>query len=148
MPAVHLSTHRPVGYRDARRALRNLGGRLFNDRLTLHSHLGPLEVGRSVSIETEEMLETTHPILSCTIPLRIHATEGEELFPVFEGEFEVVATHHGSIEAALEGNYRPPAGWLGHLVDTLGLHTLAERSLRDFFEHAVDRIESQATAQT
>ena len=71
-----------------------------------------------------------------TLPLEWWATGTPALFPKMEAEL-TVADMGGSLpQVQLQGNYQPPLGSVGRILDRAVLHRFAEASVKDF----VDRI--------
>jgi hypothetical protein len=71
-----------------------------------------------------------------TLPLEWWATGTPALFPKMEGELTVADMGGALTQVQLQGNYQPPLGSVGRMLDRAVLHRFAEASVKDF----VDRI--------
>jgi len=70
------------------------------------------------------------------LPLTWEATGTPELFPKMEADLVIAALGPQLTQLSLRGNYRPPLGQIGRVLDRALLHRLAEASVKRF----VDRI--------
>ena len=73
-----------------------------------------------------------------TLPLEWWATGTPGLFPRMEAELTVADMGGSLTQVLFQGNYQPPLGSVGRILDRAVLHRFAEASVKDF----VDRIVS------
>lgn len=108
--------------------------------LGLRSRLGAID--KEVEIELDEPLLREDIVV---VPVRWRATGAPLLFPAMDGQLEICrlgrATH-----VSLLGNYTPPGGSLGRLVDRTVLHHVAEAGVRSFLGQLAREISSPVRA--
>src|SRR3990172_7056521 len=73
---------------------------------------------------------------STILPLEWWATGTPALFPKMEGELTIADMGNSLTQVQLQGNYQPPLGSVGRMLDRAVLHRFAEASVKSF----VDRI--------
>ena len=71
-----------------------------------------------------------------TLPLEWWATGTTALFPRMDAELTVADLGGSLTQVLFQGNYQPPLGSVGRMLDRAVLHRFAEVSVKDF----VDRI--------
>jgi hypothetical protein len=80
------------------------------------------------------------------LPLTWSATGPQALFPVFDGELELVALGHRCTQLVISVNYRPPLGAVGLTADRFGFHRFAEATIKDFVDRAGEALRAAAVA--
>ena len=66
------------------------------------------------------------------IPICWWATGAAWLFPCLDGDLSIVPLGRDSTQLTLMGRYEPPLAKIGHGIDRLVLHRVAEASVRAF----------------
>jgi hypothetical protein len=89
---------------------------------------GPARVARRVSLEIGAAETSTH---RTAIPLTWEPVSGARILPGFQGELSVQATDASRSEVYIEGDYRPPLGGVGHVLDERLMHRIAEATMQD-----------------
>lgn len=116
------------------------------DRPSLSAEIFGLHLSQTVEVEVGDVVRVDGPIETTVVPVVIHATEHGRLFPVLDGEFEVLPLRSSGVELAFEGEYRVPGGLVGAAVDRTALHHVADTAVDEFFDGVVDRIRRGAAA--
>jgi hypothetical protein len=105
-----------------------------------------LEVGHEVRVVPGALITVDQPLELAVLDFRVEADPGPGWFPVFAGALEVISTDDCGVSVALEGEYQPPGGVLGAVVDRVGLHRLANDAIDRFFQAATERLRRGAAA--
>jgi CBS domain-containing protein len=79
------------------------------------------------------------------IPIEWRAEPAGIAFPVFEGNLEVEKQSSTHVQLTLVGSYRVPLGPAGGLVDTAGLHRVAERTVERMLRAVADELGAPAS---
>jgi hypothetical protein len=143
MPAVHLAAQVAGGFEQANRVLRRMGRRILatdGEHAELRAYFGSLQLAKKVVVDVGPLEESAPPLAACVLPFRLRAAEGESVYPVFEGHLELLSLSPDVLEVALEGRYRPPAGFLGEIADAVAFHSFAQRSLSGLLEQIADQL--------
>ncbi|MBI5157605.1 MAG: hypothetical protein HZA58_06260 [Acidimicrobiia bacterium] len=74
---------------------------------------------------------------STILPLEWWATGTPALFPKMEAELTVADMGNSLTQVQLQGNYQPPLGSVGRILDRAVLHRFAEASVKDFVDRVV-----------
>lgn len=72
-----------------------------------------------------------------TLPLEWWATGTPALFPRMEAELTVADMGGSLTQVQFQGNYQPPLGSVGRMLDRAVLHRIAEASVKDFVDRVV-----------
>ncbi len=124
--------------RDDPVALLAKGGRRVGDEvrieLTAHMPGTGIAMAAEAAVEVGEAEEHPGPIPSVRIPLAWRATHGEHLFPQMEAYFEAFPTTPTDTELAIVGEYHPPLGPVGALVDHTVMHRVASETVAELLE--------------
>lgn len=122
------------------------------ERLAPESHRGELSLAVPLaSLHLPGVGDLTVPVLltlgepshahgDTSFPVRLQARAKEHLFPAFSGTLRVHRAGEHRSDMILEGNYRPPAGWLGEAADKTLLRSAATLSLQTFLRHVGDAV--------
>ena len=105
-----------------------------------------LEVSHPVRVVPGELITVDQPLELAVLPFRLEADRGPGWFPVLDAELEVISTADCGIDVALVGEYHPPGGVLGSVVDRAGLHRLADDAIDQFFRSVVGRLRQDGAA--
>lgn len=81
-------------------------------------------------------------------PISWKATFPSGLFPVFEGQLELVPLGPDRTRVAVAGYYTPPLSEVGDQLDSLLLHNVAEATIKDFVESLAQRLGSSPGRST
>ncbi len=115
----------------------------------LRVRVGGGSLGRRVAAEvgTIELGGRTLGVAPRTleIPLRWRAAEHPMLFPTMKGRLRVRDLGHDTLEVRLVGEYKPPFGVLGALVERFAGRQAASTSLRDYVLEVSRRLSQQLT---
>lgn len=76
------------------------------------------------------------------IPLTWKATGPKGVFPVLRADLEVAPLSSDVTQLTLRGSYEPPLGLLGHGLDRLVMHRIAEAAVRSFMRRLADAVAS------
>lgn len=117
---------------------------LGSDSPTLSIELLGFELTHPVCVVPGELTVVSAPIEVAALPFHVAANPGEELFPVFEAELEVMALPKAGVSVALDGEYHPPGKAAGALADLLGLHRVADEAIDRYFAALTDRLYRRA----
>jgi hypothetical protein len=93
---------------------------------------GPWAPGKQFRVRLGERYERDGMI---GIPMRWEATGPKGLFPLLDGDLEIVRLGPDCTHVALQARYDPPLGSIGRLLDRNLLHHVAEASIRSFLRH-------------
>jgi hypothetical protein len=128
--------------------LEKIAARSRADDVVLRASVGN-SAGR-VSVPVE-LSVTKRSAKDSLVGVTIKARSGKALFPSFKGTFSALPMAPARTNLRLKGTYKAPLGPLGSTINAVGLHKMAEESLRDLFDRVaretVDTIRDQAAAQ-
>ena len=114
------------------------GGRRIDDEvrieLTAHMPGTGLAVAAEAAFRVGEAEEHPGPIPSVRVPLAWRATHGQHVFPEMEAYFEAFPTTPTDTELAIVGEYTPPLGVLGAVVDHALMHRVASEAVAELLE--------------
>ncbi len=147
MGRTHFVTRLPVSFEAVRAVAEQSLQSMADEGIELDAEVLGFSLGRACTMTVGPMVSVDRPIEVAVVPVRLCDMDHPHAFPSFVGEFEMVATEDCDVELALEGDYHPPAGPAGVALDLVALHTLAERTLRGFFDDASDRITESARSR-
>jgi hypothetical protein len=72
-----------------------------------------------------------------TVPMEWWATGTPALFPRMEAELTVAAMGDSLTQVVFQGNYQPPLGSVGRILDRAVLSRFAEASVKDFVDRVI-----------
>jgi hypothetical protein len=98
--------------------------------------LGGRRVGRDVRVGLGPLLDDDGVV---GLPVWWEDADSPELFPTFDGGFELRAVPGGT-ELRLVGSYQPPLGTLGRFADNLVGHRIVIGSLERLLSSAATRL--------
>jgi hypothetical protein len=101
----------------------------------LHVNFGGIEVGTDIAISISSIDEqpkqgSSGPITK--LHLEWEAANMKRLFPFMKAELSVFPLTSTETQLCLEGNYEPPLGVLGSLIDNVVGYRIAEASVHRF----------------
>lgn len=108
---------------------------------TLHVRVGPSAgdlVSRDVRIRLGQAIIHGDGVV---VPLRWEDGRRPTLFPVLDGDLEVVSLGDGKTRLVLHASYRPPLEAIGRLLDHALLHRVAESTVRSFLQRVGESLE-------
>lgn len=109
---------------------------------TLRVAVGALELGADVKIEVRSVNERASALGDRKTELQIawSAATAAGLFPSMEATLSIypLSAHETQIE--IDGAYRPPLGAVGHALDAVVGHRIAEASVLRFVQDIAGRI--------
>ena len=101
--------------------------------------LGGLKIGADVDLEIREVEDATAPVSGRPIPsdvTRLHvewsAARTPRLFPLMKGVLSAYALTATETQLEFSGEYEPPLGALGGVLDAVAGHRIAEASVHRF----------------
>lgn len=111
--------------------------------------VGPPGLGEWMSREVRVRLaRSTTPDASVIVPLRWEDARHPALFPVLDGNLEVVSLGSERCRILLYASYRPPFEPLGKVLDQAFLHRIAESTVRSFLHRVAAALEAGPSAVT
>ncbi|HSF84513.1 MAG TPA: hypothetical protein VLG28_02485 [Acidimicrobiia bacterium] len=124
--------------RDSPLELLGTGGRIVDDELrielTAHMPGTGIAVAAEAAVEVGEVEDHPGPIPSVRVPLAWRATHGQHLFPEMHAYFEAFPTTPTDTELAIVGEYDPPLGAVGAVVDHALMHKVASEAVAELLE--------------
>lgn len=129
------------------RWLGQLASTAGGDTETLLVRIGPGAFGRPsaewISREVRVRIgRSTVTSLAVRVPLRWEDARRPGLFPVLDGNLEVVSLGPDRSRLVLYASYRPPFESVGHVLDHALLHRVAESTVRSFLTHVATALEA------
>ena len=119
-------------------ALLASGGRLVDDEvhmeLSAHMPGTGIAVAAEAAFEVGDVEDHPGPIPSVRVPLSWRATHGQQFFPRMDAYFEAFPTTPTDTELAIVGEYEPPLGAVGALVDHTVMHRVASEAVAELLE--------------
>jgi len=110
----------------------------YRDGEKLRAKVGPNEkVARSVELEIG--MAEIHRI-GLVYPIRWTATGATVLFPELNADLILTKRGPNHTTLTLKGNYQPPLGAIGRLVDRAGLGHVAEATVRDWMDRLAEAL--------
>lgn len=107
--------------------------------------LGPSSLPALGELVTREVrVRLGHPLSlegSIVLALRWEDARRPHLFPVLDGNLEVVALGPAQSRIVLCASYRPPFDGVGRALDQALLHRVAESTVRSFLHKVADALE-------
>ena len=102
--------------------------------------VGPSGLG-GLAVEVRvELGECSRRGTGAFVPIRWQAARASSLFPVLDGDLEVMPLTPTLCRLALRGTYRTPLDGAGHLLDTAVLHRVAESTVRSFLRRVAESL--------
>ncbi len=128
------------------------GGRPSADgaRVELTAHLPGIgvAVAAEVAIAVGSPEEHPGPIPSVRVPLVWRPTHGHHMFPEMKAHLEAFPTTSADTELAIVGEYVPPLGAVGALVDHALMHRVAAETVAELLEAVAAEIKERRHAHT
>jgi hypothetical protein len=102
----------------------------------LRTRLGPLEIATDIDIRVVAIEESTALLDTPTtrITLEWQAARHPGLFPTMQAVLSIYALTATVTQLDLQGDYEPPLGPLGRVIDAALGHRVAEASVHRFIE--------------
>ena len=120
-----------------------LASRASLDGESLLVRIGPSPSGSRGSIEVRINLGECRPQgEGGVVPIRWEATRVSGLFPVLDGNLELVPLGPAECRLILNASYRPPLDGFGLLLDRTLLHRVAESTIRSFLGRVAESLRS------
>ncbi|MGE0792520.1 MAG: hypothetical protein AB7S26_43015 [Sandaracinaceae bacterium] len=125
------------------RATKAAAARSEDVATALSVDLAGIEISRDVDIQIRgvsedagkgELHRSTHVALAWS------ASESARLFPLMEAELRVYPLSHTETEIELVGEYEPPLGALGAVIDAAVGHRIAEASVHRLVRSVVEHL--------
>ncbi|HVE57054.1 MAG TPA: hypothetical protein VNB22_09510 [Pyrinomonadaceae bacterium] len=114
----------------------------------LHVNFAGIEVGTDISIFIKSIEEqpknlTTPPVTR--IQLEWEAANLPRLFPFMQAELSVYPLTATETQLDLSGNYEPPLGVLGSVIDSVLGHRIAEAAVHQFIKDIAVYLRAELT---
>jgi len=108
----------------------------------LRARVGPLDVAADIDIRVIATAEAPSPMGTpgTLITLEWKAAKSPGLFPVMRAVLSLYALTDTETQLDLEGDYQPPLGPLGRVIDAAIGHRIAEASVHRFIEQVATRL--------
>jgi hypothetical protein len=108
----------------------------------LRASIGPIDVAADIAIRVlaTEAAESPDGGEATRITLEWQAAKHPGLFPVMRAVLSVYALTSTETQLELEGDYQPPLGALGRVVDAAIGHRIAEASVHRFIEQVATHL--------
>jgi hypothetical protein len=139
---VHYFTHVPVELGlvqsriDAvRSSLEEWAGVAYREGEELHARVGPAELTYAKEVRLGIGPGEVRPA-GIVYPVTWTAVGAEVLFPRLDADLILTHLGWGRTKLTLEGNYAPPMGPVGRVIDRIILKNIAESTVQDW----VDRV--------
>jgi hypothetical protein len=134
------------------RATKSAAQRAHAVAARLRVELGGVEVGTDVAIEvvrvTEEPPTAAGHAPATIFELRWQAAHRAAAFPAMTAELHVYPLGKGETQLELRGNYRPPLGPIGTMIDGVIGHRIAEASVHRFVADIAELLKTELGAST
>ena len=122
--------------------LARLAGAAGGDTETQLVRLGPSALGELVTREVRVRLgQPTSLETGVVVPLRWEDARKPSLFPVLDGNLEVVPLGPERSRVVLHASYRPPFDGVGRALDQALLHRVAESTVRTFLRKVAETLQ-------
>jgi hypothetical protein len=116
------------------------------DGETLLMRIGPSWAGGRITREVRVTVGTSRPRGNgFVVPIRWETVDLQQLFPVLEGDIEIVPLGERDCRIFLYASYIPPLGELGLGLDRALLYRAAESTTRSFLQRLATGLEGGAT---
>jgi hypothetical protein len=142
---VPLALAPQVACESLQRAMQTIG-KSAGPRIEFSLFLHDLHVAIAGALNVPVTLDVISAHERAEYTIHIHAAADEGFFPTFAGILRIVPLGHASV-LHMEGEYEPPFGAVGALLDKTVLRHAAERSLKSFLERIASDI-LEATRRT
>jgi len=109
--------------------------------------LGLPNIGEFAKDVVVTLGEPNHESFLTRVPLQWHVP-GSSVFPVFEGFFEIQPEASWQIQLAIIGDYRPPLGAVGALIDAAAGRKIAEATIRHLLNEISSVVQDPVPART
>ncbi len=108
----------------------------------LHASIGPIDVSAGIDIRvlSTELGESPVGDEATRVTLEWQAARSPGLFPVMRAVLSIYALTPTETQLELEGDYQPPLGALGRVVDAAIGHRIAEASVHRFIEQVAGHL--------
>lgn len=131
------------------RATRSAADRVPDAGAELRIRFGAVEIAADIAIEVTEVVRARSPANqpATRIDLTWKSRRSPGLFPAMTGSLWAYALSPRETQLELTGSYDPPLGLFGDAVDAIGLHRIAERSVRRFIADVASYLRAELPAE-
>lgn len=112
----------------------------------LHVNIGGIEVGTDIAISVNSIESQPKEGMSSPqtkINLEWKAAKMPRLFPLMKAELAVYPLTSTETQLSLTGNYEPPLGVVGSMIDSVVGHRIAEASVHQFINDVAAYLRSE-----
>jgi ribosome-associated toxin RatA of RatAB toxin-antitoxin module len=113
----------------------------------LRVNLAGIELSKDIAIEIASIEEEVSPGSSLGrvthVRLEWQAAKSPGLFPAMKGDLRIYPLSHTETQVELVGEYSPPMGLLGNVIDAVAGHRIAEASVHGFIRAVVERLRTE-----
>jgi hypothetical protein len=109
---------------------------------TMRATVGPVELGADVVVRVTSVEEAPDAPRGPRTRLRLawKASQHPELFPTMEATLDVYALGPSETQLDFHGEYHPPFGVVGAVIDAIIGHRVAEAAVHRFVEEIAERL--------
>jgi hypothetical protein len=109
---------------------------------TMRASVGPLELGVEVVVRVTAVQEAPRAPYGprTRLSLAWRAKERAELFPTMEAMLDVYPLGPTETQLELSGEYRPPLGIVGDVLDAVVGHRIADAAVHRFVQEIAERL--------
>lgn len=108
------------------------------------------DLGEGRRVDRQVEIEVGEPVAlpsKTVLPLSWAAATAESAFPRLDADIELAPLGPSRSQLSISARYRPPFGVVGRALDRALLHRVAEATIKDFLDHAGERIATSVAAQ-
>lgn len=113
----------------------------YRDGEAIRAKVGPLGedsfVAKAVHLRVGKVVESSD---ARRLPLTWEATGTPGLFPKMDGELVIARVGDDLTQVKIQGQYDPPLGGIGRLIDQAFLHRVAEATTKELVDRIVDEL--------
>jgi hypothetical protein len=113
---------------------------------TMRATVGPVELGADVLVRIDGVEESPDAPRGPRTRLRLSwkAKSHPEMFPTMEATLDAYALGPNETQLDFQGEYRPPLGVVGAVLDAVAGHRIAEAAVHRFVEEIAERMRVDA----
>jgi hypothetical protein len=114
---------------------------------TMRVEVGPVELGADVVVRVASVSEEPSRVLGprTRLCLEWEASQRPQLFPTMTATLDVYALAPGETQVDFHGNYTPPLGAVGAVLDAAVGHKIAQATVHRFVKEIAERLRVEMT---
>ncbi len=118
----------------------------YRDGEAIRAKVGPRGetslVAKAVHLRVGKVVESSD---ARRVPLTWEATGTPGLFPKMDGELVIARVGDDLTQVKIQGQYAPPLGGFGRLIDQAFLHRVAEATTKELVDRIVDELGAEGS---